>query len=106
MSWWNAKYTNNDGEYEIAFASKEYEKAKAVEKVCCAVMDSAVKSPMDVEVVVRCRECKHGELDFLADNGTTHIECYKCIHPTTGLKITEPDDFCSYGERKEGADNG
>ena len=56
MSWWNAKYTNNDGEYEIAFASKDYEKAKAVEKVCCAVMDRAVKSTLDVEVVVRCRE--------------------------------------------------
>ena len=104
MSWWNAKYTNNDGEYEIAFASKEYEKAKAVEKVCCAVMDRAVKSPFDVEVVVRCRECKQGELVFLADNGTTHIECYKCIHPTMGLKIMEPDDFCSYGEKRRDKD--
>ena len=53
MSWWNAKYTNNNGEYEITFSSKDYEKAKAVEKVCCAVMDKAVKSPFDVEVVAR-----------------------------------------------------
>lgn len=59
---------------------------------------------IDAVPVVRCKDCKHGELDFLADNGTTHIECYKCIHPTTGLKIMEPYDFCSYGERKEGAD--
>ena len=59
MSWWNAKYTNNDGEYEITFASKDYEKAKAVEKVCCAVMDKAVKSPLDVAVVVRCKDCKN-----------------------------------------------
>ena len=88
MSWWNAKYTNNDGEYEIAFASNEYEKAKAVEKVCCAVMDSAVKSPMDVEVVVRCRECKYHN------------------KPPCPMKLsfnwTEDDDFCSYGEREEG----
>ena len=57
MSWWNAKYTNNNGEYEITFASKHYEKAKAVEKVCCAVMDNVVKSPLDVEAVVRCEKC-------------------------------------------------
>lgn len=51
MSWWNAKYKNNHGEYEITFASKDYEKAKAVEKVCCAVMDKVVKSPFDVATV-------------------------------------------------------
>ena len=97
MSWWNAKYTNNDGEYEIAFASKDYEKAKAVEKVCCAVMDRAVKSPLDVEVVVRCRVCKHWDPE----------DC-DCDHPmSTGAPLSrKPDDFCSYGERKEGADNG
>ena len=93
MSWWNGKYTNNDGEYEITFASKDYEKAKAVEKVCCAVMDKAVKSPLDVEVVVRCLECKH--LMF--------SDCYgECGKGHMG--IVSPDDFCSYGERKEGAD--
>ena len=89
MSWWNAKYTNNDGEYEIAFASKDYEKAKAVEKVCCAVMDRAVKSPLDVEVVVRCRECKYRD----GTPGQPNIQCGQ-MHE---------DDFCSYGE-KEGVD--
>ena len=99
MSWWNAKYTNNDGEYEIAFASKEYEKAKAVEKVCCAVMDRAVKSPMDVEVVVRCRECNHYEMGVclkIYDDGLASRYAWQ---------ERKPDDFCSYGERKEGAYN-
>lgn len=92
MSWWNAKYTNNDGEYEIAFASKDYEKAKAVEKVCCAVMDRAVKSPLDVEVVVRCRECKH------CDQENHHCD----HHMGTAAPLRrKPDDFCSYGERKD-----
>ena len=98
MSWWNAKYTNNDGEYEIAFASKEYEKAKAVEKVCCAVMDRAVKSPFDVEVVVRCRECKQGEVD-----DPDFPDQYYCH---AGCGWNNGDFYCAYGERKEGADNG
>lgn len=100
MSWWNAKYTNNDGEYEITFASKDYEKAKAVEKICCAVMDKAVKSPMDVEVVVRCRECKHYEMGVclkIYDDGAASRYAWQ---------ERKPNDFCSYGERKEGADNG
>ena len=90
MSWWNAKYQNNHGEYEITFASKDYEKAKAVEKVCCAVIDKDVKSSLDVEVVVRCRECKYRD----GTPGQPNIQCGQ-MHE---------DDFCSYGERKEGAD--
>ena len=100
MSWWNAKYTNNDGEYEITFASKDHEKAKAVEKVCCAVMDKAIKSPLDVEVVVRCRECKHYEIGVclkIYDDGAASRYAWQ---------KRKPDDFCSYGERKEGDDNG
>ena len=99
MSYWNAKYTNNNGEYEITFASKDYEKAKAVEKVCCAVIDKSVKSPLDVEAVVRCRDCKHRGTD-------------DCIFHIKGepadeeLLLKLDNDFCSYGERKEGADNG
>ena len=99
MSWWNAKYTNNNGEYEITFASKDYEKAKAVEKVCCAIIDKNVKSPFDVEVVVRCRECKHYEMGVcmkIYDDG---------LASSYAWQERKPDDFCSYGERKEGADN-
>ena len=98
MSWWNAKYKNNHSEYEITFASKDYEKAKAVEKVCCAVMDKAVKSPFDVEIVVRCRGCKHyATADFY---GNTLCGCTLL---SAMVDIT-PDSFCSYGERKGCAD--
>ena len=98
MSWWNAKYKNDYGEYEITFASKEYEKTRAIEKVCCAVMDKVVKSPLDVEVVVRCRECKYRGTD-------------DCIFHIKGepadeeLLLKLDNDFCSYGERKGGSDN-
>ena len=45
--------------------------------------------------VVRCRECKHCD-----------PENYHCDHPmsTAAPLSRKPDDFCSYGERKEGAD--
>ena len=45
--------------------------------------------------VVRCRECNHCD-----------PENYHCDHPmgTTAPLRRKPDDFCSYGERKEGAD--
>ena len=51
----------------------------------------------DVAPVVRCKDCKHCD-----------PENYHCDHPmSTGAPLSrKPDDFCSYGERKEGADNG
>ena len=56
------------------------------------------KAPtIDAVPVVRCRECKHCD-----------PENYHCDHPmgTAAPLRRKPDDFCSYGERKEGADNG
>ena len=94
MSWWSAKYTNNNGEYEITFASKDYEKAKAVEKVCCAVMDKAVKSPFEVEVVVRCRECKHYK------TGVCLKIYYDGLASRYAWQERNDDDFCSYGEKR------
>ena len=49
----------------------------------------------DAVEVVRCRECKHCD-----------PENYHCDHPmgTAAPLKRKPDDFCSYGERKEGAD--
>lgn len=87
MSWWNAKYTNGNGDNEITFGSKYYERAKAVEKVCQAVIDKKVKTPDDVAVVVRCKNCEH---EF---GGSCIIR---------GFQKRKPEDFCSYGERKEG----
>lgn len=51
MTNWNAKYTNEDGEYEITFRSTEREKTKAIEKVCRAVMDGVVHKQEDVFVL-------------------------------------------------------
>lgn len=52
----------------------------------------------DVSPVVRCRECKHGKCGI--DN------MVKCNHPCGKVIYTTTQDFCSYGERKDGDDNG
>ena len=52
---------------------------------------------IDAVPVVRCGECKR------CDPETMH-----CDHPMgTALPLPrKPDDFCSYGERKDGAEDG
>ena len=63
---------------------------------CMKHIDNA--PTIDAVPVVRCRECKHYDTaDFDGD-----ILCGCTLHSAM-LDIT-PDSFCSYGERKEGAD--
>ena len=50
---------------------------------------------VDAVEVVRCKECKHYMLWEDSDDKKT---CAKSI----GLMVSSPDDFCSYGERREG----
>lgn len=60
------------------------------------VVDLLLHAPaVDAVEVVRCRECIHCD-----------PENYHCDHHmgTAAPLKRKPDDFCSYGERKEGAD--
>lgn len=58
-----------------------------------------VKRNVDVVPVVRCKDCKYLVNATVNDNGFL-------ICDISDMEIT-PDDFCSYGERKDGgADNG
>ena len=57
------------------------------------VLESIDAAPtVDSVPVVRCRECKHCD-----------PENYHCDHPmgTAAPLKRKPDDFCSYGERKD-----
>ena len=49
--------------------------------------------------VVRCRECFGRNCWEKDENG-----CDICL--VSGLYVRGEDDYCPYGERKEGADNG
>lgn len=44
----------------------------------------------DVPPVVRCKDCKY-------NRGSK-----KCLNPDSFFAVPKDDDFCSYGERKEG----
>ena len=78
-----------------------------------AIIEDLTKFPAaDVVEVVRCRECKYwgdeaGELQ--RSDGVLFARCkvhnYLLDGRHTGWCPTE-NDFCSYGEWKEGADNG
>ena len=94
MSWWNAKYKNDHGEYEITFASKYKERTKAVEKLCQAIIDKRVKSEDDFAVVVRCKDCKHYVDSPYNNEDMMCVNWERCIFPNA-------DDFCSCGERKD-----
>lgn len=49
---------------------------------------------VDTVEVVRCKDCKHY---MLWEDSEDKRTCSKSI----GLMISDPDDFCSYGERKD-----
>lgn len=92
---------NDVGQLEAAMRFKaEHIKEKADPELFAAVADmlsSLWDSATKRVDVVRCRECNHCD-----------PENYHCDHPmgTAAPLRRKPDDFCSYGERKEGADNG
>ena len=71
------------------------EKMKRTSRYFDVVFDIEEMPTVDAVPVVRCRECKHCD-----------PENYHCDHPmgTAAPLRRKPEDFCSYGERKEGAE--
>lgn len=52
---------------------------------------------VDAEVVVRCKDCEHYDMGVclkIYSDGNVHPEAWQ---------KRKPEDFCSYGERKEDA---
>ena len=64
----------------------------------CALADAVEEMPTaDAEVVVRCKDCKYWQDN---NGGYPHEEC-RWGHGET----PEANDFCSYGEQKDGDDD-
>ena len=63
---------------------------------------------VDAVEVVRCKDCKHWhEGTGFCEKHSYFVDCDGvCCSPSDSPNWTmfDPDDFCSYGERKEGAD--
>ena len=68
---------------------------KAIYREAILAVRSILHSAKTIDVV-RCRECKWWQ----EDDDVGH-----CDNPDGLDNYAKPDDFCSYGERKEGADN-
>nr|DAH41129.1 MAG TPA: hypothetical protein [Caudoviricetes sp.] len=49
-----------------------------------------IAATVDAVPVVRCKDCKY-------NRGSK-----KCLNPDSFFAVPKDDDFCSYGERKEG----
>lgn len=64
-------------------------------KAICVLHDMPT---VDLVPVARCKDCKY------LVNATVNSNGFLICH-VNDMEIA-PDDFCSYGERKEGADNG
>ena len=62
-----------------------------------AIADLADAPTVDAVEVVRCRECKQGEID-----DPDFPDQYYCH---AGCGWNKGDFYCAYGEGKEGADN-
>ena len=61
------------------------------------VSDIDIIPRVDSVEVIRCRECKHLE----KDDGLKYGRMCLMLGSSS---LCHDDDFCSYGERKEGAD--
>ena len=70
-----------------------------VKGVGLILAETVDKAPtIDAVPVVRCRECKHYEMGVclkIYDDGAASRYAWQ---------ERKPDNFCSYGERKEGAE--
>lgn len=68
---------------------------------CGSAVECILAEPAaDVAPVVRCKDCKHYDLSVC-------LKIYSdgSVHPAA-WQSRKPEDFCSYGERKAGAENG
>lgn len=62
------------------------------------IFDVIKKAPVtDAQKVVRCKDCKYFSKDTFGQSVCTRLFNHFCMNP---------DDFCSYGERKCGNGNG
>lgn len=103
-------------DYELEYHNKSIKEAEEELPIKCRFF----KNKADVVPVVRCKDCKYSrELDKHCEiNRTAYLHCallkgdetkyvwHKYKKYYKDYSIVEPDDFCSYGERKNDNGNG
>lgn len=79
--------------YEAVWKSARALKKIPTADVALPIVDAAPTA--DAEVVVRCKDCKHYDMGVclkIYSDGNVHPEAWQ---------PRRPEDYCSYGERKE-----
>lgn len=100
-----AEYIDRAAAVKSVLRMRRPENSVAQNRMLSIIQMDMLKLPAaDVAPVVRCKDCKHYRN---YPNGL----CYLHTEPKTNARgysgdavCVEPDDFCSYGERKDGAD--
>lgn len=83
-----------DANAHIAEVCKSCGHGCELDKECCILVDDLMAAPtVDAVEVVRCEKC------YYWDKATVNSKGF-LICPASGMDIT-PNDFCSYGERKD-----
>lgn len=85
--------------YDWAKAHPDYRSIAAVHARELAGLVDELMEELRGPEVVRCGECEHGKPCGL-DVACYHPECDLC----GGVASHEPEFFCAYGERKDGAE--
>lgn len=90
-----AEYIDRAAAVKSVLRMRRPENSVAQNRMLSIIQMDMLKLPAaDVVPVVRCKDCKY------------NVGTKKCLNPDSFFAVPKDDDFCSYGERKEGADNG
>lgn len=88
-----AEYIERAAAVKPVLRMRRAENSVAQNRMLSIIQMDMLKLPAaDVVPVVRCKDCKY------------NVGTKKCLNPDSFFAVPKDDDFCSYGERKEGAE--
>lgn len=88
-----AEYIERAAAVKSLLRMRRPENSVAQNRMLSIIQMDMLKLPAaDVVPVVRCKDCKY------------NVGTKKCLNPDSFFAVPKDDDFCSYGERKEGAE--
>lgn len=89
-----AEYIERAAAVKSVLRMRRPENSVAQNRMLSIIQMDMLKLPAaDVAPVVRCKDCKY-------NRGSK-----KCLNPDSFFAVPKDDDFCSYGERKDGGVN-
>lgn len=86
-----AEYIDRAAAVKSVLRMRRPENSVAQNRMLSIIQIDMLKLPAaDVVPVVRCKDCKY------------NVGTKKCLNPDSFFAVPKDDDFCSYGERKDG----